>query len=139
MRLTRISAASVFVLLAACTDTTSPLLRLPTGPWGSVDVTFAAGASGATLTLICESGAITQPLVLDANGDFAWAGTARPSGNIIASVDHPALYSGHATRTSVTVTRTITDASGYAPWTHTLAFGEKHEITPCPLVVASVP
>ena len=75
MVLRRPGVSLTFVLLAAWMSATPESPRIAEGRWGGTGIAIDVTASGARVELDCAHGTIDSPLVLDADGKFALAGT----------------------------------------------------------------
>lgn len=86
------------------------------GPWSGEDSALIVTASGATATFECASGAITEPLRLDAAGRFDLAGWFAAESGGPGTTDTPepltlpARYRGRVVDSQMTLSLVLTDS-----------------------------
>jgi hypothetical protein len=83
-----------------------------TGTWGGEHIILEVSEKGTEAEFDCAHGEITQPMVLDKNGDFDVAGTFTPEhgGPVLrdeAPSTAPARYSGHVEGKTMKLTITL--------------------------------
>lgn len=66
-------ALALGAALTGCAE--DPPERVPPGVWGGVGLVLTVGSTGAEAEFDCATGTVTEPLLLDAAGRFAVAGT----------------------------------------------------------------
>lgn len=104
--------AAAVVSCAACATQIPD--RVPSGTWGGQHIGMVVAGTGALIEYDCAAGRITQPLLLDASGAFAWEGFHTPGhGGPVRDNEtppmYPARYTGRATRDRMTVTLTVNE------------------------------
>lgn len=110
------------------------LMQVPPGEWGGEHAGLSSTGTGGQFRIDCDSGAIAQPLTLDAAGTFDLPGTYTwcPAACFL---NLPAKYTGHSDRSTLTVQIAWTDPQGQAktsgPFQLTLG-APPHLLTDCP-------
>ncbi len=104
------------------------------GTWGGKDISVSVTDSGATIEYSCAEGTISQPIVLDANGNFDVKGVyvAEHGGPTRVGEDnsHPARYSGRIDGNKMTLTVMLTDTKEIIG-TYTLTYGALTQLVKC--------
>jgi hypothetical protein len=93
---------------------TTATIPLGVGHWGSNQADMVVTDSGATIQFGCASGAINQPILLNANGRFSLPGTYTPGGGPVRSdggTHLSATYSGQVTGDSMLFTVRFNDGT----------------------------
>lgn len=108
--------------------------RARTGAWGGKDVSANITETGATIEYSCAEGTISQPIILDKNGNFDVKGVyvAEHGGPVRMGEDnsHPARYSGRIEGDKWTLTVTLTDKKETIG-TYTLTYGAITRLVKC--------
>jgi len=128
-------AVACTVVLSATTCPQAIPARVASGSWGGDHIGIVVTDSGATIEYDCAAGTITQPLLLDASGNFDWRGVHYPGHGGPVRVDEPpnahaARYTGHATTDQLSITLSILDTA-LAPQTFTLRRGGDARVFKC--------
>jgi hypothetical protein len=110
--------------------------RVPAGEWGGQHIGMVVSDTGAVIDYDCATGTITEPLALDASGNFDWRGVhIRGHGGPVRADEvpdrHPARYTGHATATRMTITVMMLDATASEPQSYTLTRGGSASVFKC--------
>ena len=107
---------------------------VPTGIWGSGQISMEVSQSGASIEYSCAHGSIDQPIKLDSRGRFHVQGmhVKEHPGPVREeeSGGEPATYTGHIDGTTMTLTVTIT-ATQQEIGTFTLTHGKRSRIFKC--------
>jgi hypothetical protein len=112
---------SVVTITACSSDLSGPDGPVPTGTWASADAIVTVTANGAHIEFPCASGDITQPLILDAKGNFAADGVyVKEVG--AARDSQAAHFSGHVDNQTMTLSVTAA-SSNQSLGTFTVKFG----------------
>ncbi len=115
----------------------APLTSAPVGTYGAEDIQLQVTATGAQVALPCgQSGQITQPLLLDANGHFDVAGTIIPFQAAPVPPPKPvsARFTGATDGKTMTLTVTPSPVGAPSAGVYTLTYGASSAIVngPCP-------
>jgi hypothetical protein len=113
VRAVAVSVAAILVAAGASCPSGAPE-RVLDGTWGGEHMGMAVSDSGAAIEYDCAAGKITEPLLVDADGDFNWQGVFYPGHGGPAMIDekpdpHVARYSGHLTRNVMTMVLHVDD------------------------------
>jgi hypothetical protein len=95
---------------------------VPEGDWGGVNLALSVHSTGADVGLDCAHGAITVPLVVEADGRFSWPGyfVHDVGPTLDPEVRRPASYSGTYDGRGLTLTVAVQDGGSAGPFTATL-------------------
>ena len=110
--------------------------RVPNGTWGGTHLGLVVTDTGATIEYDCAAGTITEPLRLDASGNFDWRGIHYPGHGGPVRIDeppnaHPARYTGHATSQTMSITLTVLDMPAVTPQAFTVTRGGSARVFKC--------
>jgi hypothetical protein len=135
-RTMRLFSAVVIATTTALTCPSDIPSRVPNGDWGGQHIGLVVSDSGGVIDYDCATGTITQPLLLDASGNFDWRGIHIPGHGGPVRIDeppnaHPARYTGQATADRMTITVVMLDAPAAAPQTYTLTRGGTPKVFKC--------
>jgi len=131
----RALAAVFAVLLSAASCPFDTPTRVPNGDWGGDHIGMIVTDTGATIEYDCAAGVITEPLLLGAQGEFAWKGIHYPGHGGPIRVDEPtnahdARYTGRSDANQMVITLTILD-SIQTSQTFTLSRGANPRVFKC--------
>ncbi len=114
--------------------TTGKMDHARTGTWGGKDVSVNITETGATVEYSCAEGTISQPIMLDKNGNFDVKGVyvAEHGGPVRIGEDNsrPARYSGRIDGDKMTLTVTLTDKKETIG-TYALTYGAITHLVKC--------
>ena len=107
--------------------------RVPNGNWGGDHAGMVVTDTGASIQFDCGSGRISQPLLLDARGNFDLPGVFYRGGGPVRidslATGVPARYTGHSTFNALSLTMALNDGS--PPSSYILTWGGNPNVLKC--------
>ncbi|MBF6614472.1 MAG: hypothetical protein IVW55_15255 [Chloroflexi bacterium] len=107
---------------------------LPAGTWGGEHIALTVTDKGATVEYDCAHGTISQPIMLDSNGQFDVVGTHVYESGVAGGQDqvtHPARFTGTLNQGVLALHVTVTDQPNQPAGNYKLTLGKQPSLFKC--------